>query len=197
MPASTHNALPTAIAVALLVLVSGCQTRTAPPEAEAFTAARDACPQPRETQRAPDTYYHRANPLSGSTQDIEHGRALYEAERSGGSCASCHGHDGSGRGPAAAGLVPPARDFTCAPMMQALSDGQLFWVTKYGSGAFHLPARQGAQQAARPGRRQSYTTMSAYDKQLSDAEIWQIVLYLRTFAAPSGQPEERADDHTE
>jgi hypothetical protein len=67
--------------------------------------------------------------------------------------------------------------------MSALSDGQLFWITKYGSGAFHLPAQQGAQQVPRPGRRESPTAMTAYGRQLSDAEIWQLVLYLRSFTA--------------
>jgi hypothetical protein len=74
--------------------------------------------------------------------------------------------------------------------MDQLSDGQLFWITKYGSGAFHVPAAQGAQQVPRPGRRQNPTAMTGYGETLSDAEIWALVLYMRSFTA-----KETRDDH--
>lgn len=148
--------------------------------------AERQCPQPRATQRAPDTYQALANPLAPSAAHLARGRDLYEAERPGGSCAGCHGVGGDGRGLVAAGLVPPPRDFTCEPTMAALSDGQLYWVTRYGSGAFHLPSRQGAQQVPRPGRRESPTAMTGYAETLSEAETWLLVLYLRTFATAPG-----------
>jgi mono/diheme cytochrome c family protein len=71
--------------------------------------------------------------------------------------------------------------------MSEVSDGQLFWVIENGAGDFHLPARQGAQQVARPGRRASVTGMTSYRQQLSDAEIWQLALYIRSLADTPAQ----------
>ncbi|MGD9388367.1 MAG: cytochrome c [Gammaproteobacteria bacterium] len=166
---------------ALALVLSGCPAASGPSREPGPRQAELQCPQPRDTQRAPDTYQALRNPLAPTAEHVARGRALYEADRAGGSCASCHGTTGDGRGPVGAGLVPPPRDFTCAPTMAALSDGQLFWVTKYGSGAFHLPAQQGAQQVPRPGRRASPTAMTGYGEKLSDAEIWALVLYMRNF----------------
>lgn len=145
-----------------------------------------ACPQDRATESAPDSYQDLSNPLPASAQHISAGQALYDEARASGACASCHGADGDGRGPAGAALDPPARDFTCAPTMEALSDGQLFWVIAHGSGDFHVPARQAAQQLTRPGRRAPFTAMTPYRQQLSDAEIWQLVHYIRAFTARAG-----------
>jgi mono/diheme cytochrome c family protein len=201
MPCSARHAIPKfsflAVALGLVVPMAGCQLGDAPPGAAAAVEAAGGCPQPRQTERAPDSYFRLVNPLPASAQHLERGRALYEAERSGGSCASCHGREGDGLGPAALGLTPPPRNFACAETMQGLSDGQLFWVIENGSGALHLPARQGAQQAARPGRRQGMTSMSAYGQQFSDTEIWQLVLYMRTFSAPPARPKELVDDQAE
>jgi hypothetical protein len=68
--------------------------------------------------------------------------------------------------------------------MGAIPDGQLYWVLENGSGDFHLPSEQGAQQIERPGRRSRFTAMQAYRDLLSETEIWQLVMYLRTFATP-------------
>ncbi|NHA15645.1 cytochrome c [Thioalkalivibrio sp. XN279] len=173
---------------ALALLLAGCPAASGPTGDPGPQHAELQCPQPRDTQRAPDTYQALTNPLAPSAENLAQGRALYQADRPGGSCASCHGSAGDGRGPAGAGLVPPPRDFTCAPTMAPLSDGQLFWITKYGSGAFHVAAGQGSQQVSRPGRRENPTAMAPYDEQLSDAEIWQLVLYMRSFLdAPAAQ----------
>ena len=60
----------------------------------------------------------------------------------------------------APGLNPPPRNFSCSETMKNISDGQMFWVVKNG-----LPD----------------TGMVAY-KSLSDEQVWQIILYLRTLA---------------
>ena len=172
---------------ALALLLAGCPAAPATSRDAGTPPATLECPQPRDTQAAPDTYQALSNPLEPTAANLAQGRALYEADRAGGSCASCHGTTGDGRGPAGANLVPPPRDFTCAPTMAPLSDGQLFWITKYGSGAFHVAAGQGSQQVSRPGRRQNPTAMAAYDQQLTDAEIWQLVLYLRSFLDRSAE----------
>lgn len=168
-------------------LMAGCPVASAPPAEPVPLQVERVCPQPRDTQRAPEAYQALRNPLAPTPDNLAAGRALYEAERPGGSCAACHGQDGTGRGPVGAGLVPPPRDFSCAATMRALSDGQLFWITRHGSGALHVPASQGAQQVGRPGRRERPTAMAGYGQALSDAETWQLLLYIRTFAAAPGE----------
>ncbi|HRP35865.1 MAG TPA: cytochrome c [Gammaproteobacteria bacterium] len=177
-----HRATFPVLLLALSALLSGCSLGQAPAVHAGGTPTTGECPEPRTTQRAPDSYHGLANPLTPSAENIARGRELYVADRSGGSCAACHGVHGGGDGIAGQALAPPPRNFTCAPTMTALSDGQLFWVIESGSGAFHEPARQGAQQVARPGRRESFSAMTSYRQQLSDAEIWQLVLYIRSLA---------------
>lgn len=188
MPDTTirRTALP-ALLLALPLLLAGCSLGQGPAGDPANPQPAGQCPEPRTTQRAPDSYYTLENPLVATAVNIARGRELYLAERSGGSCASCHGVDGGGDGPAGQALVPPPRNFTCAPTMRDVTDGQLFWVIENGSGAFHLAARQGAQQVARPGRRESFTAMTSYRQQLTDAEIWQLVLYLRSLVDSSAE----------
>lgn len=172
----------------LALVLAGCPAASGPARDAGPQPTELQCPQPRDTQRAPDTYQALVNPVTPTADHLARGRVLYEADRAGGSCASCHGTAGDGRGPTGAGLVPPPRDFTCAATMDQLSDGQLFWITKYGSGAFHVPAGQGAQQVPRPGRRASPTAMTGYGQTLSDAEIWALVLYMRSFADEPAEP---------
>ncbi len=56
--------------------------------------------------------------------------------------------------------------------------------------ALPLPARH----SPRPGRRKSFSAMSAYRAALSDVEIWQLVLYLWSFAQPSDDRVRGQDD---
>lgn len=117
------------------------------------------CPQPRFTGRAPDDLYNRVNPLAASKRNRKAGRELYE-ELSDPACTACHGKKGDGRGQLASQFNPPPRNFACAETVVGIVDGQLHWIIKNGS----------------PG-----TAMPPFDY-LSDDEIWQLVLYLRTLA---------------
>jgi mono/diheme cytochrome c family protein len=175
-----------------VMLLAGGPDSTASPEptpaspapgAAVPSAAALDCPQARQMEQAPDSYLVLTNPLPRSERYIAYGRILYEAQREPASCAACHGADGRG-GPAGAALVPPPRNFACAETMNSLPDGQLYWVIARGSGEFHDPARQGAQQLPRPGRR-SATSMQPYRDQLSETQIWELVTYIRTLAEPS------------
>lgn len=150
--------------------------------AQAPQSAAVQCPQPRATERAPASYYSLANPLPATAENIERGRQLYQNETRPATCASCHGVDGRGNGPQGVGLTPPPRNFACAQTMSAIPDGQLFWVIQNGAGDYHQPARQGAQEIERPARRSRFTAMRAYRDTLSETDIWQLVLYLRTQA---------------
>lgn len=140
------------------------------------------CPQPRATARAPASYYSLANPIPATAENIARGRELYQSEARPAPCATCHGVTGDGMGPQGRALTPPPRNFACAQSMSALPDGQLFWVIQNGSGSFHGPARQGAQEIERPARRLQFTAMRAYRDGLSETDTWQLILYIRSLA---------------
>ena len=115
------------------------------------------CPQPRFTGHAPDDLYGRANPLESNRDNRKAGRKLYE-DLSDPSCVVCHGKKGDGLGPLSGQFDPPPRNFACAETVDGVPDGQLHWIIKNGS----------------PG-----TAMPPFDY-LSDEEIWQLVIYLRS-----------------
>ena len=83
---------------------------------------------------------------------IERGRETYLNQ-----CASCHGEDGRGNGPAAAGLDPPPANLT-GGHMQAHSDEQILGWIKNG-----LPP----------------SAMPAFEGVLTDEQIMEIIAYLR------------------
>ena len=65
-----------------------------------------------------------------------------------------------GKGVLASQYSPPPRNFSCAKTVADVPDGQLFWVIRFGS----------------PG-----TAMPPHG-QLSDEQVWQVVLHLRRLA---------------
>jgi cytochrome c peroxidase len=132
------------------------QTGPAPSAA----GATGACPQPRTTQEAPAEMLSLRNPLEPTEANLEAGRKLFQEKAIPMACRFCHGDQGDGLGPMAGGFVPPPRNFTCAETMTPLADGQLFWIVRNGS----------------PG-----TGMMAFPT-LSDEQIWQLVLYVRSLA---------------
>lgn len=125
--------------------------------AAAYEPPPAECPQPRLTGKAPEPVYGTRNPLTPSRWHLEQGRRLYREHGEPVSCVACHGEHGDGRGPLACGLDPPPRNFRCRSAVAGVPDGQLFWIIRNGS----------------PG-----TLMPGYTE-LTDLEIWQLVLYLR------------------
>ena len=117
------------------------------------------CPQPRFTGKAPPEYLEGTNPLPAAA-DTAAARKNYLGDGRSVSCATCHGKDGDGRGPMAEQFSPPPRNFRCAQTVNGIVDGQLFWIIRFGS----------------PG-----TSMPAHPR-FSDAEVWEMVRYLRTLA---------------
>ena len=119
------------------------------------------CPQPRFTDMAPQEYLALENPLRPDRPTLRAARRLYlgKADRGPG-CAVCHGDQGDGQGPLAASFDPAPRNFTCSRSIRGISDGQLFWIIRYGSPGTGMPAHS----------------------TLEDAEIWQLVLELRRLA---------------
>lgn len=122
------------------------------------TPPGEQCPQPRYTGQAPAEWYQRVNPLESNRSNRRAGRELYE-ELSNPGCTVCHGEDGDGRGRLAGQFDPPPRNFACAATVEGIPDGQLFWIIKNGSPGTAMPS-------------------FAY---FDDDEIWQLVIYLRSF----------------
>lgn len=117
------------------------------------------CPQDRTTEFAPASVASLVNPLPANEENIDAGEDLYQSSAKPLACVECHGEDGDGNGPMANMFEPAPRNFTCEGNLEALSEGQFFWIIKNGSIG---------------------TSMPAFDK-LSDKEIWQLTLYLRSF----------------
>jgi mono/diheme cytochrome c family protein len=103
-----------------------------------------------------------ASPLPSSSKIIEQGKALYHGK---GACFNCHGTDGDGHGPLAAQLDPLPRNFQHPEFWRHRTEGEIFWVIKYGSVG---------------------TSMVGFDGQLTDDEIWSLIQYVHSFAGEHG-----------
>jgi mono/diheme cytochrome c family protein len=177
------------LSLALIVAgVTACSTADVGSGAAESTAVAGLCPQPRATARAPETYRLLVNPLPRTEANYERGRVLYDREARPERCVGCHGAEGDGKGRRSAGLDPPPRNFACAETMAGIPDGQLYWIIENGSGAYHLPSKQGAQGIHRPGRGLPDTAMRGHGDYLTSTEIWQLVLYIRGFAREERPP---------
>jgi cytochrome c553 len=73
---------------------SGIGTTTV--AADGIEQGKLPCPQRRDTERAPASYYSRLNPLPRTATNLEQGRLLYLEDGKPMSCASCHGVKGDG-----------------------------------------------------------------------------------------------------
>jgi mono/diheme cytochrome c family protein len=118
------------------------------------------CPQPRFTGKAPERYYVMNNPLEPSASRIASAERVYSGKVGGAKCALCHGSTGNGKGHLASLFDPPPRNFACAQTVNGIPDGQLFWIVKYGSPGTAMPPTP----------------------ELSDEQVWEMVLYLRQLA---------------
>lgn len=145
-----------------LLFLMGCAANSEPrveSQAIAASVVTENCPQVRKTPSAPKTERDRFNPVYSSEITLQAGQKLYENAKPL-ACKLCHGEQGNGKGDPDFESTPPARNFTCAPTMNALSDGQLFWVIRNGS---------------------PNTSMPAFSD-LSEEHVWTLVYYLRSFS---------------
>lgn len=93
------------------------------------------------------------NPVPAAAESIARGKQIYEKN-----CLACHGDTGKGDGPAAAALQTRPGDLG-DPEMWKRSDGNLFYKITAGRGS-----------------------MKGFATKLSDAQRWDVVNYIRTFA---------------
>lgn len=109
---------------------------------------------------APHEYEDLTNPFAGDHEAAEAGAEIYEVN-----CASCHGPEGLGDGPASVGLDPGPASLADAHLMEEMSDGALFW--RVSEGGMMEPFN---------------SAMPAWKETLSEDEIWQVIAYIREFA---------------
>ena len=102
----------------------------------------------------PTSFYAPAQPYAAAS--VVHGARLY-AEN----CALCHGADGRGDGPAAAGLAVRPADLT-APHLFAHTPGDLFWWVSNG---------------------RAHGVMPGFAAVMSPAERWDVINFVRARAA--------------
>ena len=130
--------------------------------APALTTAEQHMMQPRVPSDKLAEARALTSPLPDSPETVEKGKALYNGK---GTCFNCHGKDGMGNGPAAAGLDPAPRNFHHHGFWRHRTEGEIFWVIKHGS---------------------PRTSMIGFGNQLSDEEIWSLIQYERSFAGGHG-----------
>ena len=157
-----HAALAIACA-ALFACGSGSEKNQAPTAAPAPPApappARDAA--------APAANPAASVPASLGSGDPEKGAPQYAAL-----CASCHGPKGCGDGPLSATLNPKPAKHCDGNLMNPLTDAFLFKVIKEG----------GPSVGKSP-------LMAPWGGTLSDAQIVDVVAYVRTLANPPYKPQ--------
>jgi mono/diheme cytochrome c family protein len=116
------------------------------------------------------------SPFQDSPEILAKGKALYEGK---GTCVNCHGQSGAGDGPVSASLNPAPRNFRHHGFWRHRTEGEIFWVIKFGS----------------PG-----TSMIGFEGVVTDEEIWALISVratLRRRAWPKERngapPRERGD----
>ncbi|HVB35821.1 MAG TPA: cytochrome c [Candidatus Acidoferrales bacterium] len=102
------------------------------------------------------------NPIPANSATLAAARLLYRNN-----CAKCHGLDGDGKKPPDSmySYSTKPTNFTDAKLMDAMSDGEIFW--KITNGRKPMPS---------------------FKNRLSDEQRWQLVNLLRTFAHPASTP---------
>ena len=110
---------------------------------------------PRLREELPAASAGKRNPLAGAAAVAAGGRVFKE------NCATCHGDQADGHGPAATGLEPPPANFRSGSVLAQHSDAYLFYRVSAG----------------KPG-----TAMPSFHGALGETERWQVVTYLRSLA---------------
>jgi mono/diheme cytochrome c family protein len=117
----------------------------------------------------PEEAKSRKNPVPASEGAIIAAKPLYKEN-----CAQCHGNTGKGDGSEALRYDPKPADFTDAPHMNTVTDGALFYQISQGR-----------------------KPMPSFKRRMTEDQRWQLVLLIRSFAAPViKQPEVPAANPT-
>ncbi len=132
-------------------------------EAEEHGEEHAAEAEEHEHEAVPAEYAELTNPFAGDADAIAAGAELYQSF-----CASCHGTEGRGDGPAAESLQVKPANLADADMMAGVTDGYLFWRISQGM------MSEGMEDSSMP----AFGHML-----LSEEEIWQVISFVRTLSA--------------
>jgi high-affinity iron transporter len=110
----------------------------------------------RYSEDLPTEFAGKRNPLGGADAIAAGDRVFHE------NCASCHGPQADGHGPASVGLDPPPANFRGGTVLAQHSDAYLYYRVSTG----------------KPG-----TAMPSFHGALGETQRWQVVSYLRSLAA--------------
>ena len=102
---------------------------------------------------APPEAVKRTNPIAHDQTSIKRGKNLFKTY-----CISCHGPEGRGDGPAAAGLHPKPPNLV--KMAGHHTDGDIAWKIENGRG-----------------------TMPAWKGRLKETEIWDLTNFIQTLSS--------------
>lgn len=102
---------------------------------------------------APETAQQLKNPTESNEATKAEGAIVYKKN-----CRSCHGKDGDGQGAEAADLKTKPTDFRDTNFSKQ-SDGSMLWKIQKGRG-----------------------DMTAFEKDLTEDEIWKTINYIRSFS---------------
>jgi mono/diheme cytochrome c family protein len=103
----------------------------------------------------PEEDKRRVNPIQPSREVINAARGIYLDK-----CSQCHGTSGKGDGPDAATYYPSPTNLTDASHINSVTDGEIFYQISQGR-----------------------KPMPAFKKRLTEEQRWQLVLFVRAFAA--------------
>jgi mono/diheme cytochrome c family protein len=106
--------------------------------------------------KVPEEAKLRKNPLQTSPAALAAARIVYLDK-----CVQCHGETGKGDGPDAASYYPRPASLTDTRHINSVTDGEIFYQISEGR-----------------------KPMPAFKKRLTEEQRWQLVLLVRSFAAP-------------
>lgn len=113
-----------------------------------------------EHMDVPEAYAAKTNPFKDNPDAVTAGAQIYTTY-----CATCHGIEGKGDGPAGTALEPHPANLADAGMMNNMSDTYLFW--RISEGGMVEPFN---------------SAMPPWKGSLTEEQIWQVIVYLRTLA---------------
>ena len=115
----------------------------------------DGAMRPRRKEKIPQQYQQAENTIGHTLSAIKAGASLYREH-----CAVCHGAAGEGDGPRAQSLSPPMRSLPFTLEQAHSTDAYLLWTIM-----------EGGEEVG--------TEKPAFKKQLTTAQAWQIIAYMR------------------
>jgi mono/diheme cytochrome c family protein len=142
--------------VVLITILLGAFSLAACGGASQGSSGPSSGPAATSLPTPPPEYAGKTNPLQGNASAAQAGKQLFVSN-----CASCHGENARGNGPAASSLHPKPANL--AALQNKMSDDYMFWRISEGGA---MPPFNSA--------------MPAWKGVLSEEQIWQIITYLRT-----------------